>query len=109
MDKFPEYDLMIKLKEIFPSLPGTNNPSEDIMRRMATLPVYIRTQTCETFGWDEARYYRKVSGLVPMTAEEEKKFLEFSSKAFKKYHNYIFERYILPKRRTRKKNYRKFD
>ncbi|HVI45214.1 MAG TPA: hypothetical protein VM802_10100 [Chitinophaga sp.] len=109
MNTSPSFDLLIKLQEIFPSQPETNVPSEDILHRLASLPVYIRTQTCETLGWDEAKYYRKVAGLVVMTAEEEKKFIEFSVKALKKYYDYIQFRYVLPRKRIRKKNYKKFD
>ncbi|NLR82275.1 hypothetical protein [Chitinophaga eiseniae] len=107
--KYPEYELKIRLDKIFPSLPDTKIPSEDIMHRIASLPIYIRTQTCMEMGWDDAKYYRKVSGNVIMTLEEEKRFMEIASKAMKKYSDYVFNRYILPKRRVRKKAYKKFD
>jgi len=108
MDKFPEYTLAIKLSQIFPPHPISNVPSEDVVRRISSLSVYIRTQACATFGWDESKYYRKVMGVGLMTAEEERKFLEFVASALKKYYDYMFERYVQPQRRIGKKRYKKF-
>ncbi|NLR58853.1 hypothetical protein HGH93_12120 [Chitinophaga polysaccharea] len=107
MDKFPEYTLSIKLGQLFPPRPISNVPSEDVLRRISNLPVYIRTQTCATFGWDDGKYYRKVMGTALMTVEEEKKFLEIVTNAFKKYHDFMFGQYIRPQRTIGKKIFRK--
>lgn len=103
MDKFPEHTLAIKLGQLFPPHPVSNIPSEDVLRRISNLPVYIRTQVCATFGWDESKYYRKVMGTALMTAEEERMFLEFVASALQKYHDYMFGRYVQPQRRIVKK------
>jgi hypothetical protein len=100
---YPEIELKALLESIFPVIEEGQLLSVDVIQRLKSLPVYIRTQMCHTLNWDNSEYYRKMAGKVLMSKEEEKLLANIAYKSFKHYAKHFEDR--VQKRKKRYKNF----